>query len=180
MHDAQLGAPSPPPLPLMPSPPAPPPLHPPPSSSPSFHGFGTEDFLTQRVPLRPSQVITEQTTAVHAWLQEECARQNAKRRRVSGRGAGLRANARADWAGATDGYEEDMAADGGGSRESEGLEGNTVSLLAGTASMSRSDAAKAFYQALGAQCMLCMISCGHDDTFSRCSRLMTRQLRCLS
>lgn len=129
MHDGPFGAPSPPPLALpLPSPPQLPLLDAPgssgggaPDAAPEVLGFGSEAFLTQRVPLRPSQVVTEQTTAVHAWLQEERARQHGKRRRLGGGGAEAK---EADW--------------------------GEVSLLAGAAALSRSDAAKAFYQALGA------------------------------
>lgn len=114
--------PTPPPLPL-PSPPHLPPFDAPSSGPGEPQGFCSEDFLTQRVPLRPSQVVTEQTAAVHAWLREECARQHGKRRRL-GSGAAAASETPPD-------------------REA-------VSLLDGTAAMSRGDAAKAFYQALGA------------------------------
>eukprot|EP00892_Ulva_mutabilis_P011252 jgi/Ulvmu1/849/UM010_0223.1 len=126
MHDAPLGAPSPPPLDgvlVLPSPPDLPnaPDSAPPSRGPSSEpqGFGTEEFLTQRAPMRPSQVMTEQTTAVHAWLQEEQERQASKRRRLVGNGAQHAQHAQRD-----------------------------VSLHTGTAGLSRADAAKAFYQVL--------------------------------
>lgn len=136
MRDTPMDAPSPPLLDTV-APPSPLPQFPlphPPSSGrgagSEAQGFDTEEFLTQRAPMRPSQVVTEQTMVVHSWLQAERDRQGSmcKRRRLGG------------------GVAEVPPPD-------------EVSLLSGTSRLTRSDAAKAFYQALGVALWLELLLC---------------------